>query len=77
VSTSERYLQLYAGSGLTGAHTGKSGKAYSRYAGVCLECEGYPDAAHAAMRKDTLIYPEQTQRHATAYAFSVNGAGPR
>ena len=75
VSTSERYLQLYSGSGLNGTHAGKSGKAYSQYAGVCLECEGYPDAANAAMRKDILIYPEQTQRHATAYAFSVDGAG--
>jgi aldose 1-epimerase len=73
-STTERYLQFYTGSHLDGAHAGKSGKAYSRFAGVCLECEGYPDAANATMRKDILIYPGQTQRHATASAFSVSGA---
>jgi aldose 1-epimerase len=71
VSTTENYLQLYAGSHLNGARKGKSGVAYAPHAGVCLECEGYPDASNAARRADILLHPGQTQRHATAYAFSV------
>ncbi len=71
VSTTERYLQLYTGSHLNCSTKGKSGAVYARHAGICLECEGYPDAANAARRGDILLRPGQIQRHATAYAFSV------
>jgi aldose 1-epimerase len=71
VSTTESYLQLYTGSHLNAARKGKSGVAYAPHAGICLECEGYPDAANAARRDDILLRPGQTQRQATAYAFSV------
>ena len=71
VSTTEHYLQLYTGCHLDGSLTGKSGKPYSRFAGLCLECEGYPDASNAAMREHTLLQPGQTQRSATSYTFSV------
>jgi aldose 1-epimerase len=74
VSTTESYLQLYTGSHLNAARKGKSGVAYAAHAGVCLECEGYPDAANAARRDDMLLHPGQTQRHATAFAFSVRTA---
>jgi aldose 1-epimerase len=74
VSTTESYLQFYTGSHLNGARKGKSGVAYAPHAGVCLECEGYPDAANAARRDDILLHPGQTQRHVTAYAFSVRAA---
>jgi len=76
VSTTEDYLQLYTGSYLNGARKGKSGVAYAPHAGVCLECEGYPDAANATRRDDILLHPGQIQRHATAYAFSVRPANP-
>ncbi|MGD0347050.1 MAG: aldose epimerase family protein [Terracidiphilus sp.] len=74
VSTTENYLQLYTGSHLNGALKGKSGVAYAPHAGICLECEGYPDASNAARRADILLHPGQTQRHATAYGFSVRSA---
>lgn len=71
VSTTEHYLQLYTGCHLDGSLTGKSGKTYSRFAGLCLECEGYPDVSNAAMREHTLLEPGQTRRNTTAYAFSI------
>jgi aldose 1-epimerase len=74
VSTTENYLQLYTGSHLNCSSKGKSGVAYARHAGVCLECEGYPDASNAARRGDTLLHPGQTQRHSTAFAFSIRSA---
>jgi len=75
VSTTERYLQFYTGSHLNGTRPGKSGKAYAPFSGACLECHGYPDSSNAAFRKDTLLHPGETQRHSTAYAFSVKGNG--
>jgi aldose 1-epimerase len=74
VLTTEAYVQLYTGSRLNGGCTGKSGTVYGPYAGLCLECEGYADAANAALRNDVILHPGQTRRHATAYAFSVRPA---
>jgi len=71
VSTTENYLQLYTGSQLNCSTKGKSGAAYERHAGICLECEGYPDASNVDCRADTLLHPGQAQRRATTYAFSV------
>jgi aldose 1-epimerase len=75
VSTTERYLQLYTGSSLDETRPGKSGKAYARFAGVCLECQGYPDVSNTALRQDVLLYPGRTRCHRTVYAFSVNEVG--
>ncbi len=72
VTTTERYVQFYTGSHLTGARLGKSGKAYGPFAGACLECSGYPDVSNVALRRETLIHPGQTQRHVTGYTFSVH-----
>jgi aldose 1-epimerase len=74
VLTTERYVQLYTGRYLDCERAGKSGVVYGPYAGVCMECEGYADASNVSLRKGTLLHPGQTQRRATAYAFSVNTA---
>lgn len=73
-STTAPFLQLYTGSHLEGPIAGKAGATYLRHAGLCLECEGYPDPSNQALRNRTLVLPGQTQRHATAYAFSADGA---
>lgn len=73
VSTSEPFLQLYTGSHIVGPMAGKSGAIYSRHAGLCLECEGYPDPSNARLRNGALLHPGETQGHATAYAFSISG----
>lgn len=71
VSTTEAYIQLYTGSGLDGSFTGKSGARYARHAGVCLECEGYPDGANTSSMGDIILRPGDTKRQTTAYAFST------
>ena len=71
VTTTESYLQLYTGAGLDGTLTGKSGVPYARHAGVCLECEGYPDGANAPGLGDIILRPGHPQRQTTAYAFSI------
>ena len=45
--------------------------AMPRHAGVCLECEGYPDGANAPSLGDIILRPKHPQRHTTAYAFST------
>jgi len=71
VSTSESFLQFYSGAALDGSLAGKSGRPYVRHAGVCLECEGYPDAlAHPGLG-DILVRPGQPQRRRTVCMFST------
>ena len=71
VSTTERYLQLYTGSGLDGSIIGKSGVPYRRHSGICLECEGYPNGANAPGLGDSILRPGSKQCETTAYAFTT------
>jgi len=71
VRTTEPCLQLYTGAALDGSLTGKSGKPYSRHAGVCLECENYPDGANTPSLGDIILHPGAIYRQTTAYAFST------
>jgi aldose 1-epimerase len=71
VCTTEAYVQLYTGAGLDGSVTGKSGTNYSRYAGVSLECEGYPDGANAPSMGDIVLRPGEIRQQTTAYAFAT------
>lgn len=75
VSTTNPFVQLYTASHLEGPVAGKAGAIYGRHAGLCLECEGYPDPSNRALRNGVLVYPGEPQRHATAYAFSTTDAG--
>jgi aldose 1-epimerase len=68
VSTTHDYLQFYTAAHLDGSLKGKNGTAYPKHAGMCFECQGYPDPA--AGFGDILVRPDQVQRHTTVYAFS-------
>lgn len=70
VRSTETCMQLYTSSHFDQPITGKAGKTYSRYGGVCLECEGYPDAVNTPGFGDILVRPGTPQRHTTVYAFS-------
>ncbi len=69
VSTTETHLQLYTGCSLDGSVKGKSGARYGPYAGVCLECEGYPNGANARHMGDIILVPGKPRREITEYAF--------
>jgi aldose 1-epimerase len=71
VFTTEPYIQLYTGAGLDGSVTGKSGAPYLQYAGVALECEGYPDGVNVPDMGDILLRPGEIRQQTTAYAFST------
>ncbi|KXU36183.1 hypothetical protein AXK12_03990 [Cephaloticoccus capnophilus] len=71
VLTNDCGLQFYTGSGLNLSCVGKSGLPYGPHAGLCFECEGYPDGAHRPELGDILVHPGTPQRRSTIYAFSV------
>jgi aldose 1-epimerase len=72
-STTNPYLQLYTASHFDGSIIGKSGRPYEKYAGICLECEGYPNGASRPDLGDTILRPGAPQHHRTIYAFSHPG----
>ncbi|MEX1117531.1 MAG: aldose epimerase family protein [Terrimicrobiaceae bacterium] len=71
VSTTEACLQLYTGVALDGTLVGKSGHSYGPHAGLCLECEGYPDGVRTPSLGDIILRPGHTYRQTTLYAFST------
>ncbi len=71
VRTNDTNLQFYTGFFLDGTLTGKSGKVYGPYAGLCLECQGYPDGVAHPELGDILVRPGQPQRRFTKYTFSM------
>lgn len=70
VRTTEDCIQLYTGTKLDGSIVGKGGRRYESLAGLCLECEGYPDGANVVALGDIILRPGQTLRQTTEYAFS-------
>lgn len=74
VATDHDCIQMYTGVGLDGSHVGKSGRVYETFGGVCLECEGYPNAIGDSAKDgfgDIVVRPGETQRHKTIYTFGV------
>jgi aldose 1-epimerase len=71
VSTTETHLQLYTGASLDGTLVGKSNQQYGKHAGVCLECQGYPDGINASHIGNTILRPGHPQRHITSYSFQT------
>jgi aldose 1-epimerase len=71
VRTNESCIQLYTGVSLDGSLVGKSGVAYGPHAGLCLECEGYPDGANVPAQGDIILRPQAPLSRRTEYAFST------
>ncbi|MEO7598401.1 MAG: aldose epimerase family protein [Opitutus sp.] len=71
VSTDDFVLQTYTASMLDGTLTGKCGERYGPHRALCLECQGYPDAAMHPEFGDILVYPDRPQKRTTIYAFST------
>jgi aldose 1-epimerase len=71
VATTASCLQLYTGKFLDGTLLGKSGKQYGPRAGLCLECQGYPDGVRHPAIDDILLHPGQTYRQITTHRFKT------
>lgn len=69
--TTEPGLQFYSGNFLDGSLVGKSGKAYPKRSGLCLEPQHYPDSPNQPGFPSTILEPGKTYKSKTVYRFSV------
>ncbi len=72
VFSDEECLQLYTGVKLDGTLTGKGGAAYVQHAGLCLECQGYPDAIGRGPFESIVVQPGIPRRRTTKLLFGAN-----
>lgn len=70
VLTTESCLQLYSAAVLDGTLRGKSGRPYPQFAGLCLECQGYPDGGNTPELGDIILRPGGAYRQTTIYRFT-------
>ncbi len=73
VSSDEDCLQFYTGFFLDGSLAGKSGSPYRTHAGLCLECQGYPDGVAFPELGAILTVPGHPRRRTTVYRFGIAG----
>lgn len=73
VYTDKPAMQLYSGNWLAGTPN-RQNSTYQDYAGVALETQFLPNSPNHPEweHNDCILYPEQTYRYFTRYAFSVN-----
>jgi aldose 1-epimerase len=71
VSTTEPGMQFYAGNFLDGKLTGKSGRAYTRRSGFCLETQHFPDSPNKPNFPSTILKPGDEYRSRTVFTFGV------
>ncbi len=64
-------VQLYTGNFLDGSQVGKSGKAYERNYGFCLETQYYPDSPNNPQFPSCKLTPKETYNFTTIYKFLV------
>lgn len=70
VKTDKPAIQLYIGIGLKG-ETGKGGKKYEKYAGLCLESQYCPDTPNQPQFGSCLFKAGETYHFTTVYEFSA------
>jgi aldose 1-epimerase len=71
VSTTEPGVQFYAGNFLDGKLTGKSGRAYPRRSGFCLETQHFPDSPNKPQFPSTILKPGEQYNSKTVFTFGV------
>ena len=64
-------VQFYTGNFLDGTLVGKSGKAYGKSFGFCLEPQDYPDSPNQPAFPSAVLKPGETYRNSIVYRFSV------
>ncbi len=69
VLTTEDCLQLYTAAFMDNSLIGKSGRAYPKFGGLCLECQGYPDGVNHPELGDIILKPGQAYQQTTIYRF--------
>lgn len=71
VATTQPGVQFYSGNFLDGTATGKSGRAYGRRSGFCLETQHFPDSPNKPSFPSTILRRGQEYRSRTVFTFGV------
>jgi aldose 1-epimerase len=71
VFTTEPGVQFFSANHFNGAETGKSGVAYAKRTGFCLETQHFPDSPNHPDFPTTLVNPGEVFRTKTIYKFSA------
>lgn len=71
VTTTQPGVQFYTGNFLDGTITGKSGHAYLRRYGFCLETQHFPDSPNRADFPSTILRPGTEYHQSTVFAFGT------
>lgn len=69
VFTTEPGIQFYSGNFLDGSLMGRSGEAYEKYTGLCLEPQQFPDAPNHTNFPSTTLRPGEEYKHTSLYRF--------
>jgi aldose 1-epimerase len=71
IFTTQPGLQFYSGNFLDGSLTGRGGVVYEKYAGLCLETQGFPDAPNHANFPSTVLRVGEVYDEVAVFRFSV------
>jgi len=71
VFTTQPGLQFYSGNFLDGSLKGRGGVVYEKYAGLCLETQGFPDAPNHANFPSTVLRVGEVYEEVAVFRFSV------
>lgn len=71
VETTEPGVQFYCGNFLDGTLKGKSGRAYGKRHGFCLETQHFPDSPNQPKFPSTVLEPGRELKSSTVYRFGV------
>jgi aldose 1-epimerase len=71
ISTTEPSVQFYSANGMNGSEIGSEGRAYQRHDGFAFETQHLPDSPNRPEFPTTALFPGQTYRSQTQFAFSV------
>ena len=71
VLTTEPGVQLFTSNHFAGKLAGKSGRAYPRFGGFCLETQHYPDSPNQPAFPSTVVRPGKPYTSTTVFRFST------
>jgi aldose 1-epimerase len=71
VLTTQPGVQLYSGNFLDGSIVGKSGRAYGKRSGLCLETQHFPDSPNHPEFPSVVLTPGDRYEQTTVFRFSV------
>ncbi len=71
VYTQEPGVQFYSGNSIPGTFKGRDGQLYTKYAGLCLETQHYPDSPNHPDWPSTTLLPGHTYHTQTVFEFTT------